>query len=148
MGKLSSLTSGMKIHEIYIGTDLSLKLRISHQIHFSRDLTSKRAGESLLLFRRWEMMTLLTWRLYNTLVLSLIIYQTSYHLTFTMLPKHCSIIAVLLYRPGPKPNAASFFSMLSCNFWIWSLSCSMIDDYSTLWGAKQKHLNTRMKCAI
>ena len=50
-----------------------LKWRISHLIHFSRDLTSKRAGESLLLSRRWEMMTLLTWRLYNTLVLSNII---------------------------------------------------------------------------
>ena len=27
MGKLSSLTSAMKIHEIYIGTDLSFKMK-------------------------------------------------------------------------------------------------------------------------
>ena len=96
----------------------------------------------------------------------------TYHIwSFIILPKHYFIISVLLHPPKwqkksyfrqkrwegknvlvwhhpsqePFVDLFRFLSMQSCDFSIWSLDCTIVDNLIHCLGSKQKILTTRMK---
>ena len=96
----------------------------------------------------------------------------TYHIwSFIILPKHYFIISVLLHPPKwqkksyfrqkrwegknvlvwhhpsqePFVDLFRFLSMQSCDFSIWSLCCTIVDNLIHCLGSKQKILTTRMK---
>ena len=132
----------MKIHEVLIGSDLSVKKK-----HLPTDPFFKASSSS-----------------------SSCIH--TYHIwSFIILPKHYFIISVLLHPPRwqkkgyfrqkrwegknvlvwhhpsqePFVDLFRFLSMQSCDFSIWSLGCTIVDNLIHCLGSKQKILTTRMK---
>ena len=116
MEKLSSLTGAMKIHEVMIGSELLIKKKICHQIHFSRWLKSRRAGGecqlSLLLMWTWNksLLHILVSSCHQIIITS---YLVLLHISKTLI-YHCCIATSAKITVGKQFPAKSIRRRKMC----------------------------------
>ena len=132
----------MKIHEVLIGSDLSVKKKHLPTDPFFK--ASSSSSSSCIHIISGPSSS------YQNIISSLVYYyihQNDKRKAFSGKKRWEGKNVLVWHHPSQDPfvDLYRFLSMQSCDFSIWSLGCTIVDNLIHCLGSKQKILTTRMK---